>query len=65
MTNQKRIREWFIELPEPYQTQVIDNTDLDVLQTFVSSIDHALIVAFPWAHTQQGYEYWDNFRNTL
>ena len=56
----KTIREHFEQLPEPYRTEAIENTKYDILGITEYSIADALLSAFTWDNTKQGYMYWSN-----
>lgn len=67
----KTIEQWFNELPEPYRSQALENTlNLSgkvMLKIYIPSIKFALMGAFDWGKTPkgQGFDYWENFYNTL
>jgi len=49
---------WYMQLPEPYRMQAINNAERDdVLDNKVRSLGAALC-AFPWETTPQGHAYW-------
>ncbi len=52
--------QWYMQLPDPYRLQAINNAEsLDVLGFKVSSLPAALF-AFPWEITPEGYAYWQD-----
>jgi hypothetical protein len=52
----KPIKTWFEELPEPYKSQAIQNSrNLDLT---IDTIGAALLCAFMWSTSEQGYSYW-------
>lgn len=70
----KTIREWLEELPEPYRTQAIENYNnqecnfnlrFGLKEQEHNSLKDALFSAFAWGHTEQGYEHWRFFHDTL
>lgn len=61
----KTIREWLEELPEPYRTQAINNTEKNRLLTHDVSLREAITVAFFWGNSPEGHEYWAEFYKTL
>lgn len=61
----KTIREWIEELPEPYRTQAIDNTSESVLTVEEQSLYEAVIGAFNWKESTEGFKYWNDFHDTL
>lgn len=54
----KTTEEWFKELPEPYGTEAIENTPELELRMKRASLKEALVLAFIWKITPQGYAYW-------
>lgn len=61
----KTIREWLEELPEPYRTQAIENTEDELLLERVESLKKAVKCAFIWNKSPQGHEYWSELHETL
>lgn len=59
------MREWLEELPEPYRTQAIENTEATLLLERVESLKMAVKCAFVWRNSTQGHEYWELFYETL
>lgn len=55
------VREWLQQLPEPFRTQALDNTEIAPNPTMgdneVDTLAHALS-GFIWHHTPQGLNYW-------
>lgn len=64
MSNGKTILEWFNELPEPYKSEAIENMDIDGSQ-MDESIYFALLGAFNWKNSKQGFDYWNNLHDSL
>lgn len=65
---EKLIKEWLEELPEPYRTQALEiyHTQWsDTENPSTESLDQALITAFVWEMTPQGYEYWNKLHEEL
>ena len=58
----KSAKEWFKQLPEPYRTQAIENSDR--LDAVYQSLAGALIRNFNWQDTPegQGYHHWNDIR---
>lgn len=58
---EKKIEEWYEQLPEPIRSQALENRRLFPLtyETAISPSD-ALFYGFHWIETPQGYEHWDN-----
>lgn len=54
---QKTIKEWLQELPEPYRTEALKNCDTPDLNT--DCLTSALVSAFSFIRTKQGYNYWE------
>jgi hypothetical protein len=56
----KTIKEWLSELPEPYRTQALKNTNQRELGETANSLNNALSLAFVWDRTEQGHSYWED-----
>jgi len=55
----KAVIEWIEEdLPSPYKEEALENMVSPRLR--YSSLDMALISAFEWMDTPQGFDYWKN-----
>ena len=69
----KTFREWFEEFPEPYKTQAINNfkniggnmNGLDQIPFYHSSLKAVLNSAFDFEKSPEGWDYWENFYQTL
>jgi hypothetical protein len=61
----KKIKKWLEELPEPYRSQALENTEDRDDKLEVKSLVTALECAFIWRLSPQGYHYWDKLRKTL
>ncbi len=63
----KTIREHLNDLPEPYRTEALANNKNQSSWDKVKEddISEALLGAFNWLDTPQGYDYWSNFYETL
>ena len=59
----KTIRAWFMELPEPYRSQALEN--VDVPDVTVHCLSDALLRGFEWCKTPQGDTYWDELWQKL
>lgn len=53
----KTIKQWLEELPEPYRTQALENLKSDKYD----SIEKALLNAFDWWNSPEGWNYWSEF----
>ena len=62
----KKIKEWLEELPEPYRSEAIKNTQARMLDHIpeAHTLGEVLDVAFAWYNTPQGQKYWSNLRNS-
>jgi hypothetical protein len=63
----KTIKEWLEELPEPYRSEALENSEdwsWDNKQE-VKSLATALDCAFIWSLSPQGQDYWMKLRKTL
>lgn len=61
----KTIKEWLEELPEPYRTQALENSDIIHNNNKSDSLPSALDMAFNWPQTNQGWEYWHKLFSEL
>ena len=59
----KTVKEWLFDLNEPYKSQSFLNAPPNTLNTPVASMSEALRMAFWWACTEQGYEYWSKLHS--
>ena len=65
MTTNKKISDWFADyLPADIAAMALNNTESEMLDDKVESLDAALFAAFVWAKTEQGHQFWDNIANT-
>lgn len=61
----KTIREWLLELPEPYRSLALKNMFKGDREIDSENEIEALRAAFTWAYSPQGYEYWRNLKKAL
>lgn len=66
----KTIREWLEELPEPYRTQALENCNsmrlsISGLSDIVETSRIAIMSAFHWDSSPEGFHYWDELYETL
>ena len=61
----KTIIDYLNTLPEPYKTQAINNTGDKNLNRKVKSLNEALMSAFPWQGSPEGYRYWFQLRDSV
>ena len=61
----KTILEWLQELPEPYRSESIDNVTKAKRMEKRKCLEDALLSAFLWEETKQGWEYWDNLHTKI
>jgi len=66
----KTIREHLNDLPEPYRTEALDNFENPLPEWVnvpkeVEDVKRALNEGFSWASSPQGFEYWNEFYNSL
>lgn len=54
----KTTKEWLELLNEPYRSQALKNMNPDVKNAKVINMSAALLTAFPWNHTEEGFKYW-------
>jgi len=50
--------EWYLELPEPYRMQALNNAEKEDMLGMKSESLGAALYAFPWEGTPEGYDYW-------
>jgi uncharacterized protein (DUF2249 family) len=55
----KTIFEHFMELPEPYRTEAIENTEPEELNSPATNLSSALHGAFYWRDSKQGFDFWN------
>lgn len=58
MGESKTILEWFDELDEPYRSQAIANTKTEMLRNKDLTLIGALLGAFSWSESNEGFDYW-------
>lgn len=61
MKNKNTIGQWLNKLPSPAKEKAINNTKperLDILPTDGNTLPDALISAFVWDESKEGFEYW-------
>ena len=56
---------WLNTLPEPYRTQALENMDEDGGDCEADNAVQAVNRAFWWGSSPEGYDYWNNFHQTL
>lgn len=54
----KTVKEWLDELPEPYRTQALEQTDNGDLNKTEPTMNHTLGGMFVWSESHEGAEYW-------
>lgn len=57
----KTVENFLFELPDPYRTQAIIQTDDDLFGKPAKDMVDALTTAFDWRLSQEGEEYWIEF----
>ena len=63
MNEEKTIREWLNELPEPYRTQALDNAKSSkpyTINAVKPNLHNAILGAFVWRDAPQGFNYWQD-----
>jgi hypothetical protein len=63
----KTTRQWLKDLPEPYRDQALENENKNGNNTNekCDSLPDALIKAFSWPESKEGYIYWDRIHIKL
>lgn len=56
----KSLEKWFNELPEPMSLRAKANTPHYRMEKETSSLAAALMIAFIWGKTKEGYKYWED-----
>jgi hypothetical protein len=51
--------QWYMQLPEPFRLQALDNAERDDMLGFEANSLPAALSAFPWSTTPQGHDYWE------
>lgn len=57
----KPIKQWLLELPEPYQSRALSYKPIGN----ANSLYNALTLGFSWIFSNEGVEYWRNVANGL
>lgn len=55
----KTIQQWLNTLKEPYKTKALNNIADKNKETKTINLSNALLIAFKWSKTTEGYKYWD------
>lgn len=58
--NMKSVKQWFEALPEPYKTQALNNTQQHRVTRETTALSGAVMIAFEWGKTTEGFDYWDS-----
>ena len=61
----KTINYYLNQLPEPYRSQAIANTDESKLNLFATNLLNSIWTAFVWMNTPEGGDYWINLVDEL
>lgn len=62
---QKTIYEWLQDLPQPYKREAVTNLTLDNAERLENNLPNALLKAFDWEKSPQGFEYWTYYHQHL
>lgn len=65
MSQEKTIREWFELCDEPWAKVALMQTEADCVDTTRESLSLALRMAFHWASSPEGLDYWCNIYEDL
>lgn len=75
MTQEKTIKEWIGELPEPLREEAFDRMYADAVLRYASfkfllikncdSLSEAIMSAFTWSESKSGQEFWESFYEAL
>lgn len=57
--NTKTIEFYLKQLPGDIRQKAISYSDTKTLNETAFSLGHALVSAFSWSKTKEGYDYWD------
>ena len=52
-------------LEEPYRSQIIENANIDLTNSYNGSISDTLGYLFIWAKSPQGLKYWQKYEQYL
>lgn len=61
----KTVSQWISTFPEPYKSQSLKNANETNLPKKVENASAALYLAFAWKKSPEGYQYWNEFKQTL
>jgi hypothetical protein len=61
----KTVKEWLETLDEPYRSQALENLLPEYASILEYSVNEALLGAFTWVNSPQGYEYWADYEDSL
>lgn len=61
----KTIKEWFNDLPEDVREKALKNTNEAVLKQKSINLKMALLGAFTWEFSPEGYEYWKSIHESI
>lgn len=64
-TEEKTVKDWLNTLKEPYKTKALNNTFKNEYYIKVQSLNTALLKAFDWEMSLEGYEYWKDLTQSL
>lgn len=61
----KTVEQWLNTLPEPYRTQALNNADTKCLFAEECNPQDAILKAFTWDYSTEGFHYWNDFYNSF
>lgn len=61
----KTVEHWLNTLPEPYRTQALNNVDTIWLYSNAYDVSDALMKAFVWSDSTEGFHYWNDLDDSL
>lgn len=62
---EKKIKDWLKELKHPIKNKAITNLNTNIKNLEVESLSSALLIAFNWKTSVEGFDYWDEIYENL
>ena len=62
---EKTVKQWLNTLKEPYKTKALNNLNKRVTNVKAINLNKALLQAFDWDMSLEGYEYWSDLASSL
>lgn len=62
---EKTIKDWLNTLNNPYKQKALTNLNTNMRNIRVESVSSALLIAFNWRSSLEGFDYWDELFERL